>query len=164
MSMRRIKSARYWIVFGAAVVVAAAATAQEIDFKVTMSTPWLPAEENRVTHMKVALSGFDWQDARERTPANVAIVLDRSGSMEGEKIGYARDAAKIAVNLLDSRDIASVVVYSDTVSVLVPATRVTDRGYIRERIDAIYADGSTALFAGVSKGADEVMSSSTITV
>jgi Ca-activated chloride channel family protein len=63
----------------------------------------------------------------------------------------------MAVGLLDSRDIVSIVTYSDSVSVLVPATRATNTGYLRERISSIYADGSTALFAGVSKGADELM-------
>lgn len=62
----------------------------------------------------------------------------------------------MAVALLDARDIVSIVTYSDTVSVLVPSTRASDHTYIQERIDSIHADGSTALFAGVSKGAEEL--------
>ena len=130
--------------------------AQEIGIDVTTATPWLLAGEDHVTHLKVSLTGFSLAEQEERTPVNIAIVLDRSGSMDGEKIAYARDAAKMAIDLLESHDIVSIVTYSDTVSVLMPATRVSDKRYIRNRIDEIYADGSTALFAGVSKGAQEV--------
>ena len=131
--------------------------AQEIGLNVAAATPWLIAGEGQSTHLKVTLEGFELPESRVRPEVNVAIVLDRSGSMDGEKIRYAREAAIMAIDLLDSRDIASVVAYSDTVSVLVPATRVTDRRYLRQRISDIYADGSTALFAGVSKGAQELL-------
>jgi Ca-activated chloride channel family protein len=50
----------------------------------------------------------------------------------------------------------SVVTYDDTVHVLVPATKLDDREYIYTKIGQIQAGGSTALFAGVSKGAAEV--------
>ena len=131
-------------------------TAQVVGLDVSVSTPWLLAGERHITHLKVSLTGFDMGSNQDRAPVNVAIVLDRSGSMNGEKIDRAKEAARMAVGLLDERDIVSVVAYSDTVSVLVPATRATDRRFIQERIASIYADGSTALFAGVSKGADEL--------
>jgi len=130
---------------------------QELLVDTTVSTPWMLAGQSNTTYLKVSLTGFEIADERRRTPVNVAIVLDRSGSMDGEKIVQAREAAKMAVELLGPRDIASIVTYSDTVSVLVPATRMTDREYILDRIDSIFADGSTALFAGVSKGADELL-------
>ncbi len=130
--------------------------AQEISFNVSVASPWLPAESEQTTYLKVSLTGFELQSRQERTPVNVAIVLDRSGSMDGEKIVQAREAAKMAIDLLDSRDIVSIVTYSDTVSVLVPATRATDKSFVRSRIDEIFAGGSTALFAGVSKGAAEL--------
>ncbi|MBN1685034.1 MAG: VWA domain-containing protein, partial [Spirochaetales bacterium] len=134
-----------------------AVSAQELFFETTVANPWLLAGRSNTTYLKISLTGFDIGVRNERTPVNVAIVLDRSGSMDGEKIVQAREAAKMAVELLGPRDIASIVTYSDTVTVLVPATRVTDRRYIMDKIDSIFADGSTALFAGVSKGADEIL-------
>jgi Ca-activated chloride channel family protein len=62
----------------------------------------------------------------------------------------------MAVDRLNADDIVSVVAYNDTVSVLVPATKVSDKSAIRAGIERLDAFGSTALFAGVSKGADEV--------
>ncbi|MCP4121228.1 MAG: VWA domain-containing protein, partial [Bacteroidetes bacterium] len=57
---------------------------------------------------------------------------------------------------LDENDILSIITYSDYVEVLVPATKVSDKRYLKRQIATIQAGGSTALFAGVSKGADEI--------
>lgn len=130
--------------------------ARQVTLSVTVSNPYVLADQRQNVYLKVGLTGFEMNDGVERPPANVAIVLDRSGSMEGEKIARAKEAANIAVDMLSSRDIVSIITYSDTVTVLVPATRVTDKRSISRKIESIYSDGSTALFAGVSKGADEV--------
>ena len=156
MKEPRRKSIAVW---GTAFVLALLCTplfADRIAIDVSISNPYLLANTRTSTFLKIGLTGFHLVSQRERTPANVAIVLDRSGSMEGEKIERAKEAAIMALNMLDERDIVSVVTYSDTVSVLVPATRVSERGNIRRMIRSIYADGYTALFAGVSKGGDEV--------
>ena len=130
-------------------------SAATVDLEVSVSNPFLIADQQQSIFLKVGLTGSDLGEER-RNPANVSIVLDRSGSMDGEKMARAKEAASIAISMLDDRDIVSIVTYSDTVSVLVPATRVSDRNYIQRRIETVFADGSTALFAGVSKGADEV--------
>jgi len=130
-------------------------SAATVNLEVSVSNPFLIADQQQSIFLKVGLTGSDLGEER-RPPANVSIVLDRSGSMDGEKMARAKEAASIAVSMLDDRDIVSIVTYSDTVSVLVPATRVSDRQYIQRRIETVFADGSTALFAGVSKGADEV--------
>lgn len=130
--------------------------AQRVTLDVTVSNPYLLADSRQTTFLKVGLTGFALSGQTDRAPVNVAIVLDRSGSMEGEKIARAKDAAILAVDMLDSRDIASIVTYSDSVSVLVPSTRIVDKEDVRAKVRSIYADGSTALFAGVSKGAHEL--------
>ena len=137
-------------------ILSAAAFPDRINLDVSISNPYLLASRYSSTFLKIGLTGFHLASERDRRPANVAIVLDRSGSMEGEKIERAKEAAVMALSMLDERDIVSIITYSDTVSVLVPATRVSDRSLIVKKIHSIYADGSTALFAGISKGADEV--------
>jgi len=86
--------------------------------------------QSHKTYLKVGLTGFDLPHIKDRTPVNVAIVLDRSGSMQGQKIIKARQAAILAVNQLNQKNIVSIVTYSDTVSVLLPATKVTDKHLI----------------------------------
>jgi Ca-activated chloride channel family protein len=92
----------------------------------------------------------------KRAPVNVAIVLDKSGSMQGEKIAKAKDAAIAAIARLGSGDIVSIVAYDSTVNVIVPATKLSDKESVIRQIRRIEAGGSTALFAGVSKGAEEL--------
>jgi Ca-activated chloride channel family protein len=116
----------------------------------------LKAGEKQTAWMRVGLTGFHLKPEGERAPINVAIVLDRSGSMQGEKIEKAREAAINALDLLKPTDIVSIIAYDTDVSVLVPATKLTDKEQVIGVIRGIQASGNTALFGGVSKGAAEV--------
>ena len=140
----------------AALSLASLATAKQVGLDVSMANPLLLAGKKQTAYMKVGLTGFTLEPAGERSPVNVALVIDKSGSMSGDKIRKAREAALMAVDRLGSQDIISVVAYANSVSVLVPATKVSNRTAIREGINRLEANGGTALFAGVSKGAAEV--------
>lgn len=129
--------------------------AREVVLDVALGTPVMHAGIKQTAFVKVSLKGFDLPREAQRSPINVAIVLDRSGSMRGEKIERAKEAAIMAINSLNSNDIVSIVTYDHTVNVLVPATNLTNRAEIAYRIAKIFSGGNTALFAGVSKGAYE---------
>ncbi|WP_290702042.1 VWA domain-containing protein [Amphritea sp.] len=132
------------------------AQANQVNLNINLATPVMEAEQSHRAFIKISLEGFKQQDKQARIPANVAIVLDKSGSMRGEKIQYAREAAIMAIKRLDERDIVSVVSYDSRVQVVVPATQVRDQRAIYNAIRSVHADGNTALFAGVSKGANEL--------
>jgi Ca-activated chloride channel family protein len=132
------------------------AQAKQIILKAELASPVIAAGMKHTTFIKVGLTGFKLDDKADRTPANIAIVLDKSGSMGGNKIIHAKQAARMAVGLLNKEDIVSIVSYDNTVNVLVPATKVTDKASIYAAIERMEASGGTALFAGVSKGAAEV--------
>lgn len=127
-----------------------------IHMKAELGSPIVLSGQKDKAFLKVALEGFKLDKKADRTPANIAIVLDRSGSMNGEKLIRAKEAATLAVELLDENDILSIIGYDTTVEILVPATKVSDKQSIKRAIANLRADGSTALFAGVSKGAAEV--------
>lgn len=118
--------------------------------------PAVPAGERTTTYIKVGLTGAPIKKARDRAAVNVAIVLDRSGSMQGSKMVAAKAAARQAVDRLSDNDIVSVIAYDSGVEVVVPATKARDKESIRRGIDRLVPAGNTALFAGVSKGADEL--------
>ncbi len=133
-----------------------AATAKQVNLDVSMAKPTLLAKKKQTTFVKVGLTGFKMDGGRDRAPVNVSFVLDKSGSMTGEKIAKAKEAAIAAIQRLSKRDIVSVVAYDSTVRVIVPATKLTDKKMVCDSIRRVEAGGTTALFAGVSKGADEL--------
>lgn len=93
---------------------------------------------------------------RRRTPLNLAIVLDKSGSMSGAKIEKTRQAAMQLVDRLGADDYLSVITYSDSVDVLFESQKVEDPERLKSRISRISSSGSTALYAGVEAGAKEL--------
>ena len=154
MIQSKIKSIVLLIVLS--LFVTASASARMIDLQVNLGTPVMEAGKNQKTFLKIGLRGFDLPVESDRAPVNMAIVLDRSGSMAGDKLARAREAAIKAIGLLQSGDIVSVVTYDSVVNVVVPATKVSDKQSIYASIRRIKSGGNTALFAGVSKGASEV--------
>lgn len=127
-----------------------------IRLSAAMSKPIVPAGKKQTVYIKIGLTGVKPEKSRARAAANIAIVLDKSGSMSGQKIRDARQAAIDAIRRLNRDDIVTVVTYDSTVNVLVPATRLTEPEAVISKLRGIEAGGSTALFAGVSKGSDEL--------
>ncbi|MBI5529674.1 MAG: VWA domain-containing protein [Deltaproteobacteria bacterium] len=152
-----MKASNATVLFAAAVLfLPAAAGAGSVKVGVELSHPVMTAGAKQTTYLKVSLQGLSVERGPARLPANIAIVLDRSGSMSGEKLRRAKEAAITAIEMLGPKDIISVVAYDDQVRVLVPATRVSDREQVYSAIRSLNAGNTTALFAGVSRGAAEV--------
>lgn len=92
------------------------------------------------------------KDVKEHVPLNLSVVLDRSGSMEGDKLNYTKEALKYVVNNLDSRDVLSIVLYDTDVEVFLEPQRLEDKSELLKRIDKIATAGSTNLEGGIRKG------------
>ncbi|MCB9423252.1 MAG: substrate-binding domain-containing protein [Ardenticatenaceae bacterium] len=86
--------------------------------------------------------------------ATVYIVLDTSGSMEGDRISTARTATVEFLSRLDANDEVSVMVFNDDVTVLAKPARVGDvvEG-LTQRINGLIADGNTNLYKAVCDAA-----------
>lgn len=106
--------------------------------------------------IKIDLSAIPDRKKVERTPLNLAVVLDRSGSMTGAKIEKAKQAAMQLVDRLHPKDVFSLIIFSDEARVIVPAQHVEDKDALKDKIENIRAEGSTALYAGVKMGADQI--------
>lgn len=89
---------------------------------------------------------------RERTPLAISLVLDRSGSMSGDRLDAAKAASVSAVERLHPADVVSVVAFDDRVRVTAaPAPRASQQQLV-ERINAICTGGSTNLSGGWLRG------------
>ena len=95
---------------------------------------------------------------QSREPVNVAFVLDRSGSMGGNKIQLARQAVEHALKLLRDNDRFSLVVYDDHIDVVVESTFATREALTnaQARLAGIDARGSTDLCGGWLAGCEQV--------
>ena len=76
----------------------------------------------------------------------IAILIDRSGSMHGEKLSDAKEAAKLAVNALGSNNFVSLYSFSTKTDNLVPFTKAGGKDKILNSIDKIKASGGTFMY------------------
>ncbi len=92
----------------------------------------------------------------QRPALNIGLVIDRSGSMRGQKMEYARQAACYAVEQLLPTDRVSVTIYDDQVETLIASTPAANKANIIHQIKRIHSRGSTALHAGWVQGGIQV--------
>jgi Ca-activated chloride channel family protein len=115
------------------------------------------AGESSKAYLRVQLEGLGEEEpAEDRPPANIALVIDRSGSMRGPKIEQAKEAAILALSRLTRRDRVSVIAFDHNVDVVVPAGPFEDFSEMKERISSIHPGGRTAIYAAVRQAGQSV--------
>jgi len=94
-----------------------------------------------------------------KAPVNLALVVDTSGSMEGEMIEDAKKASLSLLESLSPGDTFAVVAFHSRADVLTPATRIDAKSAakIREQIGKMKAHGTTDMAGGLRAGMDEVL-------
>ncbi|MCL2743627.1 MAG: VWA domain-containing protein [Planctomycetaceae bacterium] len=88
----------------------------------------------------------DFEKEKETPSLAICLVIDRSGSMGGQKIELAKDAAKSAVELLSPRDFVAVVAFDHASYVVAAMQSAASTGVIKSAISTIEAAGGTNFF------------------
>lgn len=115
----------------------------------------LQAPAGGPTHLRIGLASSD-APTGPRPPLSVHLVLDASGSMQGQPIERARVAAKALVDRLQPTDTFSMVTFSSHAKLIVPAAPVSGRqAEIDEAIDGVVAMGGTNIAGGLRLGYEE---------
>ena len=143
---------------GAIVRQVSASAPGDVTLRVAPERDLIYARGSREVIVQIDLDGRRPERGR-RVPMNLAIALDRSGSMQGAKIEKARQAACVAVDQLADDDYFSLVTYDNESEVLLPPQRVGGAGHrseLKSVIERIHPGGGTALHAGVSLAARQV--------
>ncbi|UCD85148.1 MAG: VWA domain-containing protein, partial [Deltaproteobacteria bacterium] len=94
----------------------------------------------------------------ERTgmPINLCLVLDRSGSMEGDKIDNLKRAVNEVVDQLGEEDYLSLIIFDDEVEVILDSQAVSDREAIKRQVDLLIPRGGTQISLGLKQGMEEI--------
>lgn len=108
-------------------------------------------------HLRLTLRSTA-EKATERPPLAVVVVLDVSGSMRGELIQSARDAASQLVDKLGDKDQFSLVTFSTEAGVRIPLTTIgPQRDGVKKNISEIVEGGGTNIGEGLKLGYAEAL-------
>ena len=106
-------------------------------------------------YLETAVDRFQ-NEAIKKVPLNISIVIDRSGSMAGEKIEFARKAAAGIIDQLSPEDFVSIVMYDEFIDVLHPSAPVLYKDSIKAKLAKVKPRGSTNVWGGSEKGYEQV--------
>lgn len=112
----------------------------------------LTVEQPQKLYLMARFESGDAPGDSQRRPLNLSLVIDRSGSMAGDKIDYTRQAAQFLVQHLGMQDRFSVVLYNDKIETLIEPQTVTNKDHIIQQLEAIRVRGTTNLSGGWLEG------------
>lgn len=89
-----------------------------------------------------------------RSPVDIVCVLDRSGSMSGEKIKLVKDAVAFVISEMQPNDRLSLVSFNHDASRHTPLKKMTNEGRdeMNQSLAQIYASGGTSIASGLDCG------------
>lgn len=114
----------------------------------------LAVEGEHDVHCMLELHAPDAPDT-DRPPLHLALVVDRSGSMAGEKLAAAQASARFLAGRMRATDRLALVTYDDDVDLLVPLGP-PDTDKLAAAIAGIEPGGCTNLSGGWLKGLEEL--------
>ncbi len=120
--------------------------------KTSFDNPYICPGKNEA-YLYIDLQG---SSMGRRLPLNLSVIFDRSGSMEGDRIHYAKLAMDCLIDRLQQQDILSIVMYDHEAEVLHGATPVYDKTQLKRKLHRIVPRGATNISGGLNLGYNEI--------
>ncbi|MBD2577950.1 VWA domain-containing protein [Oscillatoria sp. FACHB-1406] len=127
----------------------------KVSLQPILSDSHLDATQNN-SQRQLSISLAAVSEGNERLPLNLCLVLDHSGSMEGEPLRTVKSAAIALLEKLNPSDRISLVAFDHRAKTIVPNQEPSDIGQIERQIEKLRADGGTAIDEGIKLGLEEV--------
>lgn len=93
----------------------------------------------------------DFEKEKEKPGLGMVLVIDKSGSMGGQKIELAKDAARAAVELLGNKDQIGVLAFDGSPYWVSEMRSASQKGAVMDRIAGIEAGGGTTLYPAMDE-------------
>ncbi len=130
---------------------------EAINLRVTYSRSNLPKlEESQLVYVLLDLIAPEDLDPKASPPINLCLVIDRSTSMNGERMDTVKVTAIELLRHLRPQDTLAVITFSDRSDVVIPAARGYRRTEAEGKIRSIRTGGGTELSYGLEAGLFEV--------
>ncbi|OJJ23612.1 VWA domain-containing protein [marine bacterium AO1-C] len=122
------------------------------------NTYWFTNHVKKELFAYVSLKGGKAPEKQERVPLNISLVVDRSGSMSGDKLNYVKKAVDFVIDNLKAEDVLSIVQYDTEVGVVAKAAKITDKRALHQKVKKIEARSMTNLSGGMLEGYSQTKS------
>ena len=108
--------------------------------------------------LQIGFTTAEFNDTSDVRPLNLALVIDRSGSMAAaDKMSRVKEALQTLIGKLRPQDLVSLIIFDDAAEVVLAATPLGNGDEHRRAIERIYPRGSTNINAGLLLGYQEVL-------
>jgi Mg-chelatase subunit ChlD len=99
---------------------------------------------------------FETEKKRDQPALALALVIDRSGSMTGDKLELAKDAAEATAELLGPDDLIGVIAFDSLPTSVVRLQRAANRARIKNDIQRLVAGGGTNILPALKEAYDQL--------
>ena len=125
--------------------------------KVMADKPVFSTDKSCTRIIEIVIKPPIIEQKTERTPLNLSLVLDRSGSMHGDKLHFVKQAAAHVLDLLGPQDLASVTIYDDRVETIFPSGMMNEDNKLtaKQALSKVGSGSSTHLFGGWLRGCEQ---------